>query len=367
MPFADLLQWVAQSAKTGTLVVSGDPYQKKIYFQDGSITASASDNPKEFLSYYLVGWGILQEEELQHMLELQERHGTMLGELLVMIGRLTREELDRILRVKTEELIYDLFLWDEGDFQFLDNILPGRKFQAQAIPVDLLILEGVRRKDEWQRIRDVVPDTAYIPKIVRALDVRRMGPVEIAILREIDGSNSVERIALNCRIAAFHVAHFVFQGIRQGVFELLPPAEEPEPIPGLGAGSWKLLVKDVERALEEDRLLDAFKELAALEEKYGDQRRVAEVVTGLRSRLEAALERAGMDDRAVPELAVSMAELPTIDCAPEEGFLLSRINGIYTVDEVLKLIPGDPMENRLRLKGLLDRGLLRFKQPPSTD
>ncbi len=122
----------------------------------------------------------------------------------------------------------------------------------------------------------------------------------------------------------------------------------------------------------EDETFDAARraveeELAALEEKYGDQRRVAEVVTGLRSRLEAALERTGMDDRAVPELAVSMAELPTIDCAPEEGFIVSGINGIYTVDEVLKLIPGDPMENRLRLKGLLDRGLLRFKQPPSTD
>ena len=43
MPFADLLQWVAQSRKTGTLVVDGPRFQKKVYFQDGSITASASD------------------------------------------------------------------------------------------------------------------------------------------------------------------------------------------------------------------------------------------------------------------------------------------------------------------------------------
>jgi len=365
MPFADLLQWVAQSAKTGTLVVSGDTNQKKIYFQDGSITASASDNPKEFLSYYLVGWGVLGEEELEHMLQLQEQHGTMLGELLVMIGRLSREELDRILRVKTEELIYDLFLWDEGEFRFLDNILPGRKFQAQAIPVDLLILEGVRRKDEWQRIRDVVPDAAHIPKIVRALDVRKMGPVEIAIIREIDGKNTVERIALNCRIATFHVLHFVFQGIRQGVFELLPPSGKPEPIPGLGGGGWRLLVKDVERALNEGRLLDAFTAIGGLEEKYGDQRKVMELVGAFRRRIEDELTHSGLDDRSVPELAVSMAELPNVECAPEEGFLLSRINGIYTVDEVLKLIPGDPMENRLRLKGLLDRGLLRFKQSAS--
>ncbi len=102
MPFADLMQWVAQSRKTGTLVVEGPQFQKKIYFVDGAITASASENPKEFLSYYLVGWGVLDEDELEHMFQLQERHGTLLGELLVVVGRLSREELDPLLRVKTE-------------------------------------------------------------------------------------------------------------------------------------------------------------------------------------------------------------------------------------------------------------------------
>ncbi len=363
MPFADLLQWVAQSRKTGTLVVDGPRFQKKVYFQDGSITASASDNPKEFLSYYLVGWGILSEEELEHMLQLQERHGTMLGELLVMIGRLSREELDRVLTVKTEETIYDLFLWDEGEFRFLDNILPSRKFQALKLAVDMLILEGVRRRDEWGRIREVIPDVRHVPKVVRALDVSRMGPLEIGILREIDGSNSIEQIALNCRIASFHVLHFVFQGVRNGVFEIGPPAEEEERIPGLGQASWRLLVREVERAVAQGELLDGYRGLKKLEEKYGEHRQARELAEGLRREIGAVLESAGLDDRAVPELTISMAELTTVTCAPEEGFLLSRINGIYTLGEILKLVPGDPVEKRLLVKGLVDRGLLRLKQP----
>ena len=98
MPFADLLQWVTHSRKTGTLVVEGESYIKKIYFQDGLVAAVASNNPKEFLGYYLVGWDYIGDEELQELLDMQEQHRTMLGELLVMIGRLTREELDRVLR-----------------------------------------------------------------------------------------------------------------------------------------------------------------------------------------------------------------------------------------------------------------------------
>ena len=66
MPFADLLQWVSQSRKTGTLSVEGDPHNKKIYFRNGLVAAASSENPKEFLGYYLVGWEIIGEEEMSH-------------------------------------------------------------------------------------------------------------------------------------------------------------------------------------------------------------------------------------------------------------------------------------------------------------
>ena len=67
---------------------------------------------------------------------MQDRHGTLLGELLVIVGHLTRDELINILHVKTEEAIYELFLWQEGDFRFLENILPAKKFQPLNLPVD---------------------------------------------------------------------------------------------------------------------------------------------------------------------------------------------------------------------------------------
>ena len=73
MPFADLLQWVSQSRKTGTMVIDGEKYSKKVYFREGKVIAAASDNPKEFLSYYLVGWGYVSDDELSELLDMQER------------------------------------------------------------------------------------------------------------------------------------------------------------------------------------------------------------------------------------------------------------------------------------------------------
>lgn len=359
MPFADLLQWVSQSRKTGTLAVEGDPYNKKLYFRDGLVAAASSENPKEFLGYFLVGWEYLGEEELQELLDMQEQHGTLLGELLVIVGRLGREELQHILQVKTEETIYELFLWQEGDFRFLENILPAKKFQPLNLPVEMIVLEGVRRQDEWTRYRESIPDESWIPRLVRAVDVKQLGEAELSILREINGENSIEKIALNCRLAVFHVSMFVYQGMKHGLFELRDQEGPATPIPGFAEGAWRTLVRQVEEVLAEGDLLGAYRRLDELREKYSNQRGVDELLTTIHARIEEGVKGLRLTESAVLELAVPTGELTSLSCSPQEGFLLSRINGSYSLGEILTMIPGSDLENRLLLNALIERGVVR--------
>lgn len=365
MPFPDLLQWVFQSRKTGTMVIEGKKYSKKVYFREGKVIAAASDNPKEFLSYYLVGWGFVSDDELQELLDMQERHGTMLGELLVIVGRLSREELDHVLRVKTEEAIYELFLWKEGDFRFLANILPAKRFHPLELAVDTLVMEGVRRLDEWERIRAVIPGDDWIPKLVRAVEVKSLGETELAFLREINGANSLERIALNCKAPLFFVCNFVYMGMKQGLFELLPPSETPDVqgIPGFSQGSWRVILKDGERQLERGDLIKAYDSVKKLREKYPDQREILELATALERKIEVEVEGQSLPETAIPELDVPMSKLGKLACSPMEGFLLSRVNGSYSLGEVLKLLPLSKLEGLLLAGGLLDRGIIRLRDP----
>jgi len=365
MPFPDLLQWVSQSRKTGTMVIEGKKYSKKVYFREGKVIAAASDNPKEFLSYYLVGWGYVSDDELQELLDMQERHGTMLGELLVIVGRLSREELDHVLRVKTEEAIYELFLWKEGDFRFLANILPAKRFHPLEVAVDTLVMEGVRRLDEWERIRAVIPGDDWIPKLVRAVEVKSLGETELAFLREINGANSLERIALNCKAPLFFVCNFVYMGMKQGLFELLPPSETPDVqgIPGFSQGSWRVILKDGERQLERGDLIKAYDSVKKLREKYPEQREILELATALERKIEVEVGGQSLPETAIPELDVPMSKLGELACSPMEGFLLSRVNGSYSLGEVLKLLPLSKLEGLLLAGGLLDRGIIRLRDP----
>jgi hypothetical protein len=362
MPFPDLLQWVAQSRQTGTLALEGNPYNKKIYFRDGLVVAASSEDPKEFLGYYLVGWGFLGEDELQELLDMQDQYGTLLGELLVIVGRLNREDLVHILQVKTEETIYELFLWEEGDFRFLENILPAKKFQPLNIAVDMIILEGVRRKDEWTRCRESIPDPRWIPKLVRAVDVQELGQTELNILREINGENSIEFIALACRLALFHVLLFVYQGMTHGLFELIPsPSDEQTPIPGFSEVSWRSLIRNAEIAIESGDLDMGYARLTSLREKYANRREVAEQLSSLEDMISYQLDQRQLSDAAVLELVIGPTELTEQEFSPQEGFLLSRINGVYTLGEILKMVPGSALSNRLMVDVLIRREVLRLK------
>jgi len=361
MPFPDLLQWVSQSRKTGTLVVDGPEFKKKLIFSEGNIIAAASNNPKEYLGYYLVGWKYIDEEELPELLEMQDRYGALLGELLVMIGHISREELTGILLAKTEDSLYDIFLWDEADFQFLENVLPTLKFKPLNLSVDGLIMEGVRRKDEWERMRDSIPGIDWIPRLKRAIDLQQMGETEIGIIRQINGHNSIEEIALACRMSPFFVAQFIFQGLPQDIFTLLPPSETPKTIPGMAAAGWRIRLRTAEKALESGHFSEALQTIHALQKDFADSREALEFTNALEMQLARVLNDFGMQGNAVPELAIPLNELTSLDCKPEEGFLLSRVNGSYSVDAILKMLPGSVDNNRMLLAELINRKILRLK------
>src|SRR5512135_690442 len=62
----------------------------------------------------------------------------------------------------------------------------------------------------------------------------------------------------------------------------------------------------------------------------------------------------------VPSLAVDLATLTKQNLAPHEGFVLSRVNGQWDVQSILKLCPMTEEEALLIFARLLDRKLIRF-------
>ena len=158
MALPDVLQWIASGRKTGTLHVERRSVQKRIILRDGNIFSSWSNDPRESLGQFLIRLRLVTEEQLFRALLAQEEKGRLLGSILVGDGVLAEDDLKRALKAKAEETVYDLFLWPSGQFEFREGEFPENiliTFESLVTPV---ILEGIRRVDEWQRIRAVFPN-----------------------------------------------------------------------------------------------------------------------------------------------------------------------------------------------------------------
>src|SRR5512144_2224856 len=71
MDLAELLQWVALGRKTGSLTFARNKIKIFIFFRDGQIISSRSNEPTRQLGHYLLFQGKITETQLKRALELQ--------------------------------------------------------------------------------------------------------------------------------------------------------------------------------------------------------------------------------------------------------------------------------------------------------
>jgi serine/threonine-protein kinase len=97
-----VLLGLATSRRTGLLAFRSGAEQRRIYFEDGAVAATASTEPSELLGTQLVRSGVLDEADLERVLESGYRSGCPLGESLVRANLLDTE---RLTQAATEQRI----------------------------------------------------------------------------------------------------------------------------------------------------------------------------------------------------------------------------------------------------------------------
>ncbi len=359
MPVVDLLQWIAVARKTGTLVVRGE-WRRRIFFDRGDVTLVASDNVRERLGYYLVGWGYLTDAQLDALLGEQQECGKMLGDLLVERGIVPRDELVRMLRVRAEELIVNLILAAEGDFRFIDQAIPSRASLDVRFSVEQLLFEAARRADELRRLREVVPSGRVVPRLRDPSFRERLDGEDQRLVDLMDGVRSVEEIALAARVAEFTVASLVYRGTNAGAVVVEAPRDGAGSAAVETAAGWSGLLREAETCITFGDLLSAFSHLAEVQRRYGDVPEAVRRAQAMRARLVAILDEAEAGSDELLQLAVEFSDLTKLRFSPEEAFIISRVDGRYTVQQTLAQFPGDRLLGRVIVHELLQQGILKL-------
>ncbi|MCZ6695601.1 MAG: DUF4388 domain-containing protein [Acidobacteria bacterium] len=361
MSLAELLQWIGAARKVGTLRITNDPLEKKIFFKDGTIIGSFSDDPSEFLGQFMLSEGIITEQQLKDSFDLQAKTRVMLGRILVKKGLVSEPKVSEILRLKAEETIYSLFLWEDADFEFLEGELPPGDQVLISINIEEVLLEGLRRYDTSKKIRQVLPHN----NIVLRVSAREL-PEELAsktfpkrIYDLVDGERTIAQIILEAHASDFNVSQVLCAMVQKDYLVIAdrsagpatkrrrPPADTPQ--------SLMAAAKELIKSGDPEGALTILEKVSSATGRNPEMNALIQVAE------EHFIERAYrhyLPPKKIPILRRPVESLTGFDLSPEEVFLVSRVNGSWDLRSIISISPLREVDALRAFKKLRERGII---------
>ncbi|HKQ61036.1 MAG TPA: DUF4388 domain-containing protein [Candidatus Polarisedimenticolaceae bacterium] len=149
---ADILQLIGIQRKTGVLTFETAEDTVSVRFVGGQVVGADTRHRsfEDRLGAVLVRTGKLTDAQLQHALRVQKTSLQRLGRVLLAERLISEQELVDALRVQTLQIVYRLFRWREGTFNFRsaeDVDYDPKHFTP--IGAETILMEGARMLDEW--------------------------------------------------------------------------------------------------------------------------------------------------------------------------------------------------------------------------
>jgi len=367
MSVADLLQFLAGGRKTGTLKIARGSIVKKIYLENGLIVGSSSNDPKWFIGQVLLHYGKIGEEQLRIGMDIQRESGGRLGAILTARGFITQDDVLEVLKTRTLEIIYDLFIWEEADFEFFDH----EELPADLIRIEVeatsVIMDGIYRIDEWNRYRQVIPsertlfelNTGWTQKLQTSNKETR------EILYHIEKHMTAAEICYNMHTSLFHASAMLFDLIDKGVIRVAgeaPPAEVPSDLSALKLPQTvPELMKLAQAELKEGNIENALAIIHSALEQEPQNNTVDRLRQEAEKKFIDHVYKNGLTPHAVPELRESLEQLEHERLGPQEGFVISRVNGESDIASILSVCPFREADVLRMLKKMIDSGIIGIK------
>jgi hypothetical protein len=365
MPFGDLLQFLNVNLSTGTLQIRQKQVLKMIYFEKGKIISSSSSDPREYLGHFLVSRGFINEEELRIAMDVQRNSKMLLGKILVLSGKVTEPDMTRMLKLKFEETVYSLFLWDEGEFTFYKDEFTRSLFVRIQIEPQGLIFEGVLRKDEWERIRKIFPHNNVVLDTVAG--VAHLEPNEEdkhagVVFGLVNGKRTIDDIVLEAHSTDYLVCRSLFNLCENGTIRIKAVLNYlPGKVGRGGVHASEQLEEQARDCLQRKRFeeaLDLLRQIEPTAASYPEK--IVPLIEQVEKETIQHLYAKAVPPEKVLKLLTPLAEIPHAELTPEEGFLLSRIDGTWDVRSILSVTPMKEVDTLRLLRRLVDRGLVGF-------
>ena len=201
----EVFQLIASGRKSGTLGIQKDDSIVMIYFKEGNVVYGYGPRQTFHLGQLLKERGAITTKQLEEAISVQAKtdNSRRLGEILIGKRFIDRSDLRDVVNKQIEELLYSLLGWQTGSFKFYEDQFPTDEEITVNLSVENIILEGLRRLDEMNMVKDTLPDPEAVYTISASQGDREravtMKAAEWNIMALVDGRRTLDEI---CRLSS---------------------------------------------------------------------------------------------------------------------------------------------------------------------
>jgi len=241
-----LLNLIYLAHKTGALTIQrdGGGTAARLYFKEGKLIQAAMDGQAARLTDMMVQVGKLTPDQAKAV-RARSKVDTdkELGLLMIHSNVLNQNDIIQGVKNYLLESVYTLFTWHTGTFRFDPSVLPPEERITVAVSLDHLIIEGSRRVQEWEHLRDELPDLDVPLKFADRPDVNirniNLSVEQWKVISFINSRNTIRQIASFLKMDEFQIRRIIYglqtAGLVDVIASTLPCAGVPPmPLPPPG-------------------------------------------------------------------------------------------------------------------------------------
>ena len=202
-----ILVYLSRKRKTGTLVITTSAFIKKVYLLKGDCIFASSTYEDDRLGEMLIKAGKITVEQYDESVKLLKETGKRQGVILIELGYLTPKDLFWGVKFQVKEIIHSLFLLEDAEYDFIEEEIPAHEVITLKMSIGNLIYEGVKRIDNWTRIRNEMPNTDTVIRLsidpVSLFQNIELSPQDRKMLSLIDGTKTIKELIDSAWIGSF--------------------------------------------------------------------------------------------------------------------------------------------------------------------
>jgi len=230
----EIIQLIGQQLKTGILKIRRGKDLVEIHFVDGMIVHVYSNyrGKKDLIGEILVKAQLITEEQLERVLKIQKETLKYLGEILVELRLLTKDDVLKVISTQIYETIYDLFWWEDGQFNFDLKLVESYKKIPFALSTEQVLLNILRMVDEWSEIEKKISSPHLVFKRTLGLEEKSVGGLpsqsylkeklnseQELIYNLVDGNRTVQEIIDRSLLGKFDACEILVDLSGMGLIE----------------------------------------------------------------------------------------------------------------------------------------------------